>query len=81
MAQADCFREPGAACYANYPSTTIRKIMISEKIQALFDFIDYLDTNKAEFIEKYIPLCDELTNLDIQRSKLKPKNNYIDKQQ
>jgi hypothetical protein len=80
MAQADCFREPGAACYANYPSTTIRKIMISEKIQALFDFIDYLDTNKAEFIEKYIPLCDELTNLDIQRSKLKPKNNYIDKQ-
>src|SRR5260221_11329578 len=54
--------------------------MIPEKIQALFEFIDYLDTNKTEYIEKYIPLCDELNNLDIQRSKLKPKNNYIDKQ-
>ncbi len=55
--------------------------MIPEEIQALFKFIDYLDTKKIEYIEKYIPLCDELKNLDIQRSKLKPKNNYIDKQQ
>jgi len=54
--------------------------MIPEKIQALFEFIDYLDSNKVEYIEKYIPLCDELNNLDIQRSKLKPRNNYIDKQ-
>ena len=54
--------------------------MIPEKIQALFEFIDYLDTIKTELIKKYIPLCDELNNLDIQRSKLKPKNNYIDKQ-
>jgi hypothetical protein len=53
--------------------------MIPEKIQALFKFIDYLDSNKVEFIEKYIPLCDELNNLDIQRSKLRPMNNYMDK--
>ncbi|MEO5775821.1 MAG: hypothetical protein ABIQ27_02890 [Flavobacterium sp.] len=54
--------------------------MIPEKIQALFDFIDYLDQRKSEFIDKYLPLCDELSKLDIQRSKLKPKGNYIDKQ-
>jgi len=54
--------------------------MIPQKIQALFDFIDYLDRNKIEFIEKYIPLCNELNNLDTQRSKLKPNKNYIDKQ-
>ena len=54
--------------------------MIPEQIQALFEFIDYLDTIKTELIKKYIPLCEELNNLDIQRSKLKPKNNYIDKQ-
>lgn len=54
--------------------------MIPEKIQALFDFIDYLDQRKSEFIDKYLPLCDELSRLDIQRSKLKPKGNYIDKQ-
>ena len=55
--------------------------MIPKKIQALFDFIDYLDRNKIEYIEKYIPLCDELNNLDNRRAKLKPKNNYLDKQQ
>jgi len=54
--------------------------MIPEKIEALFKFIDYLDTNKTEYIEKYIPLCNELNKLDILRSKLNPKNNYIDKQ-
>lgn len=54
--------------------------MIPERIQSLFDFIDYLDERKAEYINKYIPLCDELSNLDVQRSKLKPKNNYLDKQ-
>jgi len=55
--------------------------MIPQKIQALFDFIDYLDSKKIEYIEKYIPLCDELNNLDTRRSELKPKINYIDKQQ
>jgi hypothetical protein len=54
--------------------------MIPERIQALFDFIDYLDSKKTEYIHIYIPLCDELSSLDVQRSKLKPKSNYIDKQ-
>jgi len=53
--------------------------MIPEKIQALFKFIDYLDANKREYIEKYLPLCEELNSLDIQRSKLKPRDNYNDK--
>lgn len=55
--------------------------MIPPKIQALFDFIDYLDKNKKEYIEKYIPLCNELNTLDIQRQNLKPRNNYKDKQE
>lgn len=55
--------------------------MIPPKIQALVDFIDYLDNNKKEYIEKYIPLCDELDVLDKQRRKLKPNNNYKDKQE
>lgn len=55
--------------------------MIPPKIQALFDFIDYLDKNKKEYIEKYIPLCNELNKLDIQRQNLKPRNNYKDKQE
>lgn len=54
--------------------------MIPERIQALFDFIDYLDSKKAEYIHKYIPLCDELNSLDVQRSKLNHRGNYIDKQ-
>lgn len=54
--------------------------MITERIQALFDFIDYLDSKKAEYLQKYIPLCIELNNLDTYRSTLKPKSNYIDKQ-
>ena len=55
--------------------------MIPEKIKALFDFIDYLDENKSEYIEKYLPLCAELEILDAERSSLKPSKNYIDKQQ
>lgn len=54
--------------------------MIPQKIQALFDFIDFLDLRKKEFIEKYIPLCNELRELDKQRSKLNPRENYKDKQ-
>jgi hypothetical protein len=54
--------------------------MIPIKIQALFDFIDYLDINKSDYIEKYIPLCNELKVLGVERDKLNPKNNYIDKQ-
>lgn len=54
--------------------------MIPKKIQALFDFIDYLDGNKKEYIEKYIPICNELIILSNQRNKLNPNKNYIDKQ-
>ncbi|MCP9749329.1 hypothetical protein [Lacihabitans sp. CS3-21] len=54
--------------------------MIPEKIQALFDFIDYLDERKTELINKYLPLCSELSKLNIERSKLNPRSNYIDKQ-
>ena len=53
--------------------------MIPLKIQALFDFIDFLDKNKATYIDKYIPLCNELKELDEQRSVLKPNENYKDK--
>jgi|LakMenEpi03Aug12_release.lakeMendotaPanAssembly.Ray.scaffolds.fasta_scaffold311532_2 hypothetical protein len=53
--------------------------MTPQKIQALFDFIDYLDKNKATYIDKYIPLCNELIDLDHQRSLLKPNENYKDK--
>lgn len=53
--------------------------MIHQKIQALLDFIDYLDENKKVYIEKYIPLCDELKVLYNQRDKLNPQNNYTDK--
>lgn len=55
--------------------------MIPQKIQALFDFIDYLDGNKKEYIEKYIPLCDEIANLLSQKNKLNPYENYKDKEQ
>jgi len=55
--------------------------MVPQKIQSLFDLIDYLDGNKKEYIEKYIPLCSELESLSKQRSLLKPDSNYIDKQQ
>lgn len=54
--------------------------MIPQKIQALFNFIDYLDVNKKGYIEKYIPLCNELRELDKQRFSLKPKENYKHKQ-
>jgi len=55
--------------------------MIPRKIQALLDFIDYLDNNKKEYIEKYVPLGDELKTLHNQREKLNPKNNYAEKQE
>lgn len=55
--------------------------MIPPKIQAIFDFIEFLDTNRKEYIETYIPLCLELETLDEQRHKLKPNRNYRDKQE
>lgn len=55
--------------------------MIPEKIQALFNFIDYLDKNKQEYIQKYIPLCNELKDLKLKRNELKPNEDYISKKQ
>lgn len=54
--------------------------MIPQKVQALFDFIDYLDNNKKEYVEIYIPLCNEISNLLAQKHKLNPYDNYKDKQ-
>lgn len=54
--------------------------MIPDKVKALLDFIEFLDKNKNEYITKYIPLCDELNELDKQRNILKPRENYRDKQ-
>lgn len=53
--------------------------MIPKEIQAIFDFIDYLDNHKVEYIDKYIPLCEELTILIDERKILKPNKNYNDK--
>lgn len=55
--------------------------MIPQRIQALLDFIDYLDKNKKTYIEKYVPLCNELKVLHNQSEKLNPRNNYTDKQE
>lgn len=54
--------------------------MIPQRIHALFDFIDYLDSNKKEYIEKYLPLCNELYFLNTKRSALNPHLNYLNKQ-
>lgn len=54
--------------------------MIPKEIQALFDFIDYLDTNKSEYIE-YIPICNELRKLINQKIVLNPDKKYKDKLQ
>lgn len=53
--------------------------MISKKIKALFDFIDFLDDNKREYIRKYIPLCHELEDIFDQKNKLDPNKNYKEK--
>lgn len=53
--------------------------MIPERIQAIFDFIDFLDANKQEYMETYIPLCEEISELGNKRSQLKPDKNYKDK--
>lgn len=55
--------------------------MITDKVKALFAFIDFLDKNKSEYIAKFIPLTIECLELGKQRSSLKPETNYKDKQQ
>lgn len=54
--------------------------MITNKIKAIFEFIDFLDERKETLINDYLPLCEELKELDIQRRQLSPRNNYKDKQ-
>jgi hypothetical protein len=55
--------------------------MIPKEIEAIFIFIDFLDNNKEEYINKYIPLCNELRDLDVKRNSLHPNANYKDKQE
>ncbi|MDF2517355.1 MAG: hypothetical protein K0R59_2651 [Sphingobacterium sp.] len=55
--------------------------MITKEIQNIFEFIDFLDSNKKDYIRKYLSICEELEKLIRQRNQLKPHNNYRDKQQ
>ncbi len=55
--------------------------MIPDKVKALFELIDFLDKNKKEYIEKYIPLTNEILELGKQRGELNPRTNYKDKKQ
>lgn len=54
--------------------------MISDKIKALFQLIEYLHSNIENF-NKYNGLIKELEALKDEKNKLKPKQNYKDKQQ
>jgi hypothetical protein len=54
--------------------------MIPDKIQSLFDFIDFLHSNKENYILNYIPLVKELEVLADKRSELKPLDNYSKKE-
>jgi len=53
--------------------------MISPKIKALFQFIEYLHSSIENF-NRYNELIKELVLLDKKRQKLSPENNYKDKQ-
>lgn len=55
--------------------------MIPTKIQSLFDFIAFLDSNKKEYIDNYIPICNELKSLNNKKRLLNPYKDYNDKQQ
>lgn len=50
--------------------------MITNKIQTLFDFIDFLHFNKENYIIKYTPLIKKLEVLANKRNELKPLDNY-----
>lgn len=54
--------------------------MITKEIQNIFEFISFLDSNKKDYIQKYLPICEELEKLIGQRNQLKPRENYRDKQ-
>lgn len=52
--------------------------MITKKINDLFQFIDFLNSNIEKF-KKYENLTIQLQGLGLERSNLNPKNNYYDK--
>jgi len=54
--------------------------MITDKIKALFQFIEYLHSNIDNF-NQYNGLIKELDQLNEELDQLKPRNNYKDKQQ
>lgn len=54
--------------------------MITDKIKALFQFIEYLHSNIENF-NQYNDLIKELESLNKVRSNLKPEQNYKDKLQ
>ncbi|MGX1024750.1 hypothetical protein [Psychroflexus sp. MBR-150] len=54
--------------------------MITDKIKALFQFIEYLHSNIENF-NQYNDLIKELEQLDKERNQLKPEQNYKDKLQ
>jgi len=53
--------------------------MIPKEIQRIFDFIDFLDENKKQYIEVYLPVCEELKKYDAEKRSLRPNDNYRDK--
>lgn len=54
--------------------------MVSDKIKALFKFIEYLHSSIDKF-NQYNDLIKELEQLDKERNQLNPRKNYKDKQQ
>jgi len=52
--------------------------MITDKIKALFSFIEFLHSNIENF-KQYDEVINELYFLDEKRSSLKPRNNFNDK--
>lgn len=55
--------------------------MLSQGIQGIFDFIDFLEANKRSYIDTYLPICKQLEKLDAERRILRPNDNYRDKLQ
>lgn len=52
--------------------------MITDRIKALFNFIEFLNSNIENF-KQYDILINELNSLDDERNKLNPDNNFVDK--
>jgi hypothetical protein len=58
--------------------TNTGKEMITEKIKALFSFVDFLHSNIGSF-QKYNDLIKELELLKVEKNKLNPESNYKEK--